>query len=183
MTVRLPGVIMIPQKNFMMRDKIKAYLALGSNVGDRFANLDAGESAVASARGMYLDRASPTYESPAAGPGKQPDFLNRVLDVEIWLSPRELLEMCLQIERDLGRKGTDRSGPRVIDIDILLFDDLIVDEPDLKIPHEALKDRPFFLKPLMDVANDVMIPGEGVFTSSLLAALAPYELALYEKKY
>lgn len=174
---------MIPQKNFMLRDKTRAYLALGSNVGDRYANLDAGESAVASARGIYLDRASPTYESPAAGPGKQPDFLNRVLDVEIWLNPRELLETCLQIERDMGRKGTDRSGPRVIDVDILLYGDMIVDERDLRIPHEALKNRPFFLKPLMNVADDVIIPGEGVYTSSLLAALAPYELALYEGEY
>jgi 2-amino-4-hydroxy-6-hydroxymethyldihydropteridine diphosphokinase len=182
LTVRLPGVIMISQKNFMLRNKIRAYLALGSNVGDRYANLDAGEAAVASARGIYLDRASPTYESPAAGPGKQPDFLNRVLDVEIWLSPRELLETCMKIERDMGRKRTAHSGPRVIDVDILLYDDLIVDEPDLKIPHEALKKRPFFLKPLMDIAGDVLIPGEGVFTGSLLAALAPYELTLYEKE-
>ena len=183
MTLRLPGVIIIPQKIFMLRDKIRAFLALGSNVGDRFANLDAGQAAAASARGIYLDRASPTYESPAAGPGKQPDFLNRVLVVEIWLGPRELLETCLRIERDLGRKLKDREGPRVIDVDILLYDDLVIDEPDLKIPHEALKVRPFFLKPLMDVAGDVMIPGEGVFTSNLLAALAPYELTSYEKKY
>lgn len=174
---------MIPQNIFMLRDKIRAFLALGSNVGDRFANLDAGEAAVASARGIYLDRASPTYESPAAGPEKQPDFLNRVLDIEIWLNPRELLETCMQIESDLGRTRRGRKGPRVIDLDILLYDDSIIDEPDLKIPHEALKNRPFFLKPLMDVAGDVMIPGEGVFISDMLAALAPYELEPYRKKY
>ncbi len=174
---------MIPQNFFMLRDKIRAFLALGSNVGDRFANLDAGEAAVASARGIYLDRASPTYESPAAGPGKQPDFLNRVLDVEIWLNPRELLETCMQIENDLGRNRKSRKGPRVIDVDVLLYGDLTIDEPDLKIPHEALRARPFFLKPLMDVAGDVIIPGEGAFISDLLAALAPYELELYRKKY
>jgi 2-amino-4-hydroxy-6-hydroxymethyldihydropteridine diphosphokinase len=167
----------------MLRDKIRAFLALGSNVGDRFANLDAGEAAVASARGIYLDRASPTYESPAAGSKDQPDFLNRVLVVETWLNPRELLETCMQIERDLGRKRRDRKGPRVIDADILLYDASIIDEADLKIPHQALNNRPFFLKPLMDVAGDVMIPGEGVFTSDLLAALAPYELTSYDKKY
>ncbi len=174
---------MIPQKNFMLRDKIGSFLALGSNVGDRFVNLDAGEAAVASARGIYLDRASPTYESPAAGSGKQPDFLNRVLGVETWLNPRELLETCMEIEGDLGRNRRGRKGPRVIDVDILLYDDLMVDEADLKIPHEALKNRPFFLQPLMDVAGDIMIPGEGIFISDLLAALAPYELELYEKKY
>ena len=167
----------------MLRDKNRAFLALGSNVGDRFANLDAGEAAVASARGIYLNRASPTYESAAVESKDQPDFLNRVLAVEIWLSPRELLETCVQIESDLGRKRKGRKGPRVIDVDILLYDDSIVDEANLKIPHQALTNRPFFLKPLMDVAGDVMIPGEGVFTSDLLAALAPYELTPYEKKY
>jgi 2-amino-4-hydroxy-6-hydroxymethyldihydropteridine diphosphokinase len=166
-----------------LRDKIRAYLALGSNVGDRFGNLDAGEAAVASAKGIYLDRASPTYESPAAGPKDQPDFLNRVLAVETWLGPRELLETCLKIESDLGRERNGRKGPRVIDVDILLYGDLVLDEPDLKIPHGALKSRPFFLKPLMDVAGDFIIPGEGAFVSRLLSALAPYELALYEKKY
>ena len=174
---------MIPQNIFMLRDKNRAYLALGSNVGDRYANLDAGEAAVASARGMYLDRASPTYESPAAGPKDQPDFLNRVLVVETWLAPRELLETCLKVESDLGRERKGPKGPRVIDVDILLYGDLVLGEADLKIPHEALTSRPFFLKPLMDVAGDIMIPGEGVFVSRLLAALAPYELTLYEKKY
>ncbi len=183
MTLRLPDVIMITQNIFMVRDKIRTYLALGSNVGDRFANLDAGEAAVASARGMYLDRASSTYESPAAGSEDQPDFLNRVLVVETWLSPRELLETCLKIESALGRERTERKGPRVIDVDILLYGDLVLDEADLKIPHYALKSRPFFLKPLLDVAGDIMIPGEGVYVSRLLATLAPYELTPYEKKY
>ena len=166
-----------------MRDKIRAYLALGSNVGDRYANLDAGEVEVASAAGVYLDRASPTYESPAAGPGDQPDFLNRVLNVEIWLGPRELLATCLEIERGMGRNAKGRDGPRVIDVDILLYGDLVIDEPDLKIPHAALKERPFFLQPLMDIAGDVIIPGEGTYASQMLAALAPYELKLFVKKY
>lgn len=167
----------------MLRDKITAYVALGSNVGDRFANLEAAEAAVASAQGVYLDRASPTYESPPAEGGNQPDFLNRVLVIDTWLNPRELLETCQTIETDLGRKEKGRKRPRVIDVDILLYGDLILNETDLKIPHEALKKRPFFLKPLMDVAGDIMIPGEGIFLSNALAALAPYELALYEKKY
>jgi len=167
----------------MLRDKIRAYVALGSNVGDRFANLDAAEAAVASAQGIYLDRSSPTYESPPAGPVDQPDFLNRVLAVDTWLRPRELLEACAKIEKDLGRARKKAKGPRVIDVDILLYGDLVVDEADLKIPHEALTQRPFFLKPLMDVAGDILIPGEGVPASRLLAKLAPYELTLYELSY
>jgi 2-amino-4-hydroxy-6-hydroxymethyldihydropteridine diphosphokinase len=183
LTPRRAGVIMISQNILMLRDKITAYVALGSNVGDRFANLDVAEAAVASAKGVYLDRASPTYESPPAEGGNQPDFLNRVLVIDTWLNPRELLETCQKIETDLGRTGKGRKAPRVIDVDILLYGDAIIDEEGLKIPHEALKERPFFLKPLMDVAGDITIPGEGVFVSNLLAALAPYKLAPYDKTY
>jgi 2-amino-4-hydroxy-6-hydroxymethyldihydropteridine diphosphokinase len=167
----------------MLRDKTKAFLVLGSNVGDRNANLDAAESAVASAGGIYLDRASPTYESPPEGPADQGDFLNRVLAIETWLGPRELLRACQDIEKTLGRMDKGSNGPRVIDVDILLYDELIVDEADLKIPHARLKRRPFFLQPLADVAGDILIPGEGVRVSRLLADLAPYELQLYREKY
>ncbi|MGD8717820.1 MAG: 2-amino-4-hydroxy-6-hydroxymethyldihydropteridine diphosphokinase [Candidatus Zixiibacteriota bacterium] len=168
----------------MMRDKINAFLALGSNEGDRLANIDAAESAVASASGIYLDRSSPTYESPAAEPCEgQPDFLNRVLAIEIWLTPRELLTTCLDIENKLGRDRGKEGDPHVIDVDILLFGDLILDEADLKIPHEALARRPFFLKPLADLTGDIILPGYGVSINSLLAGLAPYELTLFEKKY
>jgi 2-amino-4-hydroxy-6-hydroxymethyldihydropteridine diphosphokinase len=167
----------------MTRDKTTAFLALGSNAGDRGANLDAAESAVASARGIYLDRASPTYESPPEGGADQPPFLNRVLAIDTWLGPRELLRTCEEIEKALGRTGKRSGGPRTVDVDILLYGELVVDEPDLKIPHARLKTRPFFLKPLADVAGDVALPGEGVRLSRLLADLAPYDLTVYEEKY
>lgn len=167
----------------MLRDKITAFIALGSNVGDRNANLDAAESAVASAGGIYLDRASPTYESPPDGPTDQPHFLNRVLAIDTWLGPRELLRACEEVEKALGPKEKGSQGPRVIDVDVLLYGDLVVDEPDLKIPHEDLKSRAFFLKPLADVAGDIVIPGEGTPVSRLLADLAPYELDVYREKY
>jgi 2-amino-4-hydroxy-6-hydroxymethyldihydropteridine diphosphokinase len=167
----------------MLREKITAFIALGSNVGDRKANLDAAESAIASAGGIYLDQASETYESPPEGPADQPHFLNRVLAIDTWLGPRELLRTCQDIEAALGPKTKGSQGPRVIDVDVLLYGDLVVDEPDLKIPHEDLKRRPFFLKPLADVAGDILIPGEGVRVSSLLADLAPYELNVYRDKY
>jgi 2-amino-4-hydroxy-6-hydroxymethyldihydropteridine diphosphokinase len=167
----------------MMRDKTTAFLALGSNVGDRKANLDAAESAVASARGIYLDRASPTYESPPEGGADQPPFLNRVLAIDTWLGPRELLRTCEEIERALGRKEKGSGGPRTADVDILLYGDAVIDEPELKVPHARLKTRPFFLQPLADVAGDVVLPGEGLPLSRLLADLAPYELTLYKEKY
>jgi 2-amino-4-hydroxy-6-hydroxymethyldihydropteridine diphosphokinase len=167
----------------MLKDKINAYLALGSNVGDRMANLDAGESEVASATGVYLDRASPTYESPAAENPDQPPFYNRVVALEIWLSPRELLELCLAIENKMGRLRREDKGPRVIDVDILLFGDAVIDEADLKIPHAALPRRPFFLQPLKDLVGDVVIPGQTARLSQMLAALAPYELTEVRLRY
>jgi 2-amino-4-hydroxy-6-hydroxymethyldihydropteridine diphosphokinase len=167
----------------MMRDKIYAYLGLGSNVGDREAHLDAAESALASAKGIYLDRISPTYESPPDGPGNQPDFLNRVLGIETWLGPRELLQTCLDVENQLGRKRSQSQGPRTVDVDILLYGEAIVDDPELQIPHPALPRRPFFLQPLWDVAGDIPLPRGGLRLSQLLAELAPYELKLYERQF
>ncbi len=162
----------------MVRDKVDAVLALGSNLGERFKNLDAAQSVIASAGGIYLDQFSPTYDSPAAEEPDQPDFLNRVLAIQTWLAPRELLAICLQIEKELGRVRERVKGPRVIDADILLYGDLVIDEPDLKIPHAALTTRPFFLKPLQDVAGDIVLPGHNVRLSQILAELAPYELAV-----
>ena len=167
----------------MLREKIETYLALGSNLGDRLANLNAAQSAVASAKGFYLDRTSPTYESPAADLPDQPRFLNRVLDVQVWLTPRELLETCQGIEAKLGREVGIPKGPRVIDIDILIYGDAAVNETDLIIPHPALTRRAFFLQPLKDIAGDMVLPGAGVPLSRLLAALAPYELIPYKPTY
>jgi 2-amino-4-hydroxy-6-hydroxymethyldihydropteridine diphosphokinase len=164
----------------MLREKIEVYLALGSNLGDRFANLDAAQSGIASAKGLYLDRSSPTYESPAADLPDQPRFLNRVLDVQVWLTPRELLETCQGLEVKLGRESGIPKGPRIIDIDILLYGYETVNEPDLVIPHPALARRAFFLQPLKDIVGDMILPGAGVPLSRLLAALAPYELVPYK---
>jgi 2-amino-4-hydroxy-6-hydroxymethyldihydropteridine diphosphokinase len=163
----------------MFKDKITAYVALGSNLGDRYAHLDAAQSAVARAQGVYLDQTSPTYESPAVELAAQPPFLNRVLALNVWFTPRELLAMCQDIERRLGREPTVPKGPRVIDVDILLFGAATVNEPDLVIPHAALARRPFFLQPLKDVAGDIIAPGFNLPLSRLLGALAPYELTLY----
>lgn len=159
-------------------------MALGSNLGDRMKNLNDAESRVASAGGIYLDRASPTYESPPAENENQPKFLNRVLAIETWLTPRELLTTCKKIEAAMGRDpAAPTKGPRVIDIDILLYGDLIINEPDLQIPHAALFRRPFFLKPLKDLTGDFVPPGHNRPLSSILADLAPYELVKVERSY
>jgi len=166
----------------MLKDKTAVYLALGSNLGDRYANLERGEDILASAGGFYLDRSSPTYESPAADLPDQPKFLNRVLALDTWYEPREVLAACQRVEQAMGRERTTDKGPRIIDVDILLFGQAVVNEADLVIPHAALARRPFFLQPLLDLLGDMTPPGASQRLSQMLAALAPYELTRVEAK-
>lgn len=160
----------------MVTEKIRAYVALGSNLGDRMANLDQASSRLAAYGGIYLDRSSPTYASPPAEVPDQPPFFNRVLALEVWLPPRGLLAACRRVEDEMGRVREADKGPRVIDADILLFGEAVIREPELTIPHEALTRRAFFLQPLKDLMGDAVIPGTGSRISQLLAALAPYDL-------
>lgn len=133
------------------------FLGLGSNLGDRKRMLD--EAIVALGRyGIKTDRVSTVYETSAVGPIDQPDFLNVVVDVSTDLSLRELLDAVKGIERDLGRESGPRWGPRVIDIDLLLFGDQVVDEPDLVVPHPELTKRQFVLVPLLEIAPDAALP-------------------------
>jgi len=133
-----------------------AYLGLGSNLGHR-------ESNIASALKMLGQEArilkvSSLYETEPVGYKDQPWFLNCVCSVETNLSPQALLELAKTIEKNLGRKPTLRFGPRPIDIDILFYDDLILDSPDLVIPHPRLAERPFVLLPLREIAPKLAHP-------------------------
>jgi 2-amino-4-hydroxy-6-hydroxymethyldihydropteridine diphosphokinase len=160
----------------IMEDKVIAYIALGSNLGDRRENLNRALDLLSSSAGVYVAYKSPVYESPAAEVADQPDFLNRVVEVETWLGPHELLDRCQEVERKMKRKKTRDKGPRVIDVDILLFDDAVINDKDLVIPHAALTERAFFLVPLMDLTGNIFIPGTGLRISDALARLAPYKL-------
>lgn len=128
------------------------WLALGSNLGDRLANLGAAVAALAPE--ARLLRASPVYETPPWGYTDQPAFLNQVVQVETGLPPAGLLKKLKRIEAGLGRRATFRNGPRLIDLDILFYDDLILEAPGLVIPHPHLAERAFVLVPLADLAPD-----------------------------
>ena len=131
-----------------------AYLALGSNLGDRAAHLAAARRLLG-ARGARLLRESAVRETEPFGVTDQPRFLNQVLEVEWAGSARELLEAVRAVELAVGRRPTYRWGPREIDVDILLLGDLAVSEPDLVIPHPGLWERPFVLEPLAELRPDL----------------------------
>ncbi len=128
----------------------RVWLALGSNLGDRAGYLQAARAALPAA-GITLIRASRVAETEPIGVEDQPRFLNQVLEVETSLEPRPLLDTVKDIERQLGRTARHRWGPREIDIDILRYDGLTVDEPGLHIPHPELQNRPFLLELLEDL--------------------------------
>lgn len=125
----------------------RAYLSLGSNVGDRAERLGAARAALLERGELRLMGFSPVIETDPVDVTEQPRFLNQVLAVDTRLEPRALLDLCLEIERDLGRDRATgpRRGPRSIDVDILLYDGRSIEEPGLSIPHPRLAERPFFL--------------------------------------
>ena len=145
------------------------YIALGSNLGDRAANLEAAISALPPA--VDVSRRSPVYETDPEYVTDQPAFLNMAVCGNTRLEPEHLLQRLKQIERDLGRVSGRRYGPRLIDIDIIFFGSRIVDAPGLAIPHPRLGERLFVLKPLADIAAEVAHPATGDTVLHLLERL------------
>ncbi len=146
-----------------------AYLSLGSNLGDREANL---REAIAQLKSVGSIRAlSAFYETQPVEFTNQPWFLNCVLKLETEESPRKLLKSALSIETDMGRMRFGDKGPRKIDIDIVLFGDQVVSEPGLAIPHPAMQERRFVLEPLVEIAPDARHPVLNKKAIELLEAL------------
>lgn len=131
------------------------YLALGSNLGDREAHLERARAEL-EARGARILRESTVHETEPFGVLDQPFFLNQVLEVEWQGSPLDLLVAAKAVEAAVGRRETYRWGPREIDVDILLFDDLTVREENLTIPHPGLREREFVRAPLRELRPDIL---------------------------
>ncbi|MEW8958594.1 MAG: 2-amino-4-hydroxy-6-hydroxymethyldihydropteridine diphosphokinase [Moorella sp. (in: firmicutes)] len=137
---------------------VTAYLGLGSNLGDREDQLLQALSLLAGVEGIEVEGRSSWYETSPVGKMDQEWYLNGVVRIRTTLSPRALLDAVLGIEERMGRVRRERWGPRNIDIDILIYDGLIVDEPDLKIPHPRLLERAFTLIPLAEIAPELVLP-------------------------
>jgi 2-amino-4-hydroxy-6-hydroxymethyldihydropteridine diphosphokinase len=137
---------------------MRAYLSLGSNQGDRAAQLDAALARLAASGHVRVIQRSSLYETAPIGMTAQPWFLNLVVEVETDLHPQDLLALTLSVERDLGRVRAQRWGPRTVDIDILLYDALEVTTPILAIPHPEMTHRRFVLEPLLEIAPDAALP-------------------------
>ncbi len=151
-----------------------AYVALGSNLGDRRRHLDAAVGAVRRLDGVDAVRVSGVYETEPVGPAGQGPFLNAAAEVQTTLSARELLGGLLAIEARLGRPPRaerEHWGPREIDLDLLLYGEAVIDEPGLTVPHPRLAERGFVLLPLCDLASGLVHPVSGRTVREMLDAL------------
>ncbi len=149
-----------------------AALALGANLGDRESAIRFALDRLDAAPGVALVAAGPVIETPAVGPGAQPHYLNTAGVVRTTLDARDLLDLCLMIEQEAGRDRASeiRWGARVLDIDLLLFHDLVVDQPGLTVPHPRLHERLFVLGPLTQIAGDWRHPTLGLTIDELFHA-------------
>ncbi|MDQ1534907.1 MAG: 2-amino-4-hydroxy-6-hydroxymethyldihydropteridine diphosphokinase [Actinomycetota bacterium] len=144
-----------------MTASARAYLALGSNLGDRARQLQTAVDSLAAAPKVTVVAASSVYETDPVGGPEQGRFLNAVVALDTELAPRELLAVAQSLEADAGRVRVERWGPRTLDVDVLLVGDAVVAEPDLVVPHPRMWERGFVLAPLHDVAPDLVDVPEG----------------------
>jgi len=158
----------------------KVFLALGTNLGDRLNHLEEAQKRLSP--GVSILSASPVYETPPWGYSYQPAFLNQVLEVETELAPLDLLDYVKDIEKQLGRVRSFRNGPRLIDIDILFYDDLLLKEHGLAIPHPRLHERAFVLVPLHDIAPNLRHPNFGKTVREMLEEVDRVGIELVDMK-
>lgn len=142
-----------------MKDKlITAYIGMGSNIGDRESNLDTALEMLRMQEGIEVTAVSSYLNTAPVGYTEQPDFLNAVAELRTSLTPAQLLEVCRRVEQELKRVRIIRWGPRTIDLDILLYGNMVINEEDLIIPHPRMQEREFVLYPLNEIAPQAIHP-------------------------
>ncbi len=157
------------------------YLLLGTNLGNKFKNLERVREILVSNR-VAIRRESSIYETAAWGIEDQPSFLNQVLEIETARTPEKLLELTQDIEQKMGRVKEVKWGERLIDIDILYYGDSVVDQGDLQIPHPEIKNRRFTLVPLVEIASDFIHPQLMISQEEMLKACEDeLEVTSYEQ--
>lgn len=149
---------------------MRVLLSLGGNVGDRLARLREAVAMLARHEGVRLVAVSSCYETEPMGVVDQPAFLNLAVEIETALAPLELLNTVKDIEREIGREPAMRWGPRMIDIDIILWGERVVESETLSIPHPAFRQRAFVLTPLAEIAADAVDPVTGKTVAALAAS-------------
>ena len=140
---------------------MRAYVGLGSNLGDRERTIEQAVALLGAEPEVEIVAMSTLRETEPWGPVAQPSYLNGAVEVETSLEPRSLLGVLLDLERRLGRVRDERFGPRTIDLDLLVYDDAVLDEPGLTVPHPRLHERVFALEPLHELDPELVVPGRG----------------------
>jgi 2-amino-4-hydroxy-6-hydroxymethyldihydropteridine diphosphokinase len=151
---------------------MKACIGLGSNLGDREAMIRIAIDDLARLPGTKVLRASSLYDTEPVGDEDQPHFLNAACEIDTELTARQLLWNLLLIEKRLGRVRTHRYGPRTIDLDLLTYGPLVIDEPDLQVPHPEMATRSFVLVPMLEIDPLAVHPGNGEPLAALLEKLS-----------
>lgn len=146
-----------------------AYVGLGANVGPREVTLLRAVDLLAEADDVEVLAVSQLRETDPVGMVDQPRFLNGAARIDTSLPPRALLELLLRIEQSLGRVREERWGPRTVDLDLLVYGDVTVDEPGLRVPHPRLHERRFALEPLVELDPELVVPGLGSVSGALAA--------------
>ncbi len=155
-----------------------SYIGLGSNLAQPTEQLTTALQLLAQLPASELRACSPFYRSRAMGPGVQPDYINAVAQLDTLLEPKQLLDLLQGIEQQHGRLRLERWGPRTLDLDLLLLDQLTLDTPDLQLPHPRMQQRDFVLVPLHDICPQLRLPN-GAMVAELIATMDTSEMVLH----